>query len=270
MAGRRNQSRPIRVSRLCAMAAALLALVSRAATARAETYDCGVILLDGGAVAGIVDARTIRLDDGREIVLSGIAVPDEAADRAAAHLRARLPGQTVILIGGSDMPDRYGRQHAYVVAEEALVQIEMLRQGLALRAGDTSGTCHEALAQAETPARDARRGIWASSALKNAESSGEILARIGQFTVITGRISSVRTAGATTYLNFGPRWTRDFAATISNRSLAGFTSAGFDIPGLKGRRVWLRGWIEQRGGPRLHLTDPGQIEIAPRGARPQR
>jgi hypothetical protein len=49
---------------------------------------------------------------------------------------------------------------------------------------------------------------------KNAEISDDILAGIGRFAVIRGKVLSARQARTTTYLNSGRRWTRDFAVTI--------------------------------------------------------
>ena len=73
----------------------------------------------------------------------------------------------------------------------------------------TDKDCAASLMGAEAEARRAKRGIWADpAAIKNAESPGDILARIGRFTVVEGRVLSVRQAGATTYLNFGARFPR--------------------------------------------------------------
>ena len=91
----------------------------------------------------------------------------------------------------------------------------------------TDKDCAAVLMAAEATARQAKRGIWADpAAIKNAESPGDILAGIGRFTVVEGKVLSVRQAGATTYLNFGRNWTRDFAVTISRRMLPAFEAAG--------------------------------------------
>lgn len=248
-----------------------LALSSIATAVGAETFDCGNVLLDGGTVVDAIDARTIRLHDGRDIRLSGIEIPDDATAAATvAALRSTLIGKEVMLTGEADMPDRYGRQHAYAIVDDNIVQLALLREGLALRAFDTSGPCHLAMVRAEGAAKSTARGIWTSDAIKNAESSGKIRARLGQYTVISGRVLSVRASGATTYLNFGVNWTRDFSATISKRALAEFSAAGLNASKLKGRQVWLRGWVEQRSGPRLRLTHPGQIEVTPTGEPSQK
>ena len=122
--------------------------------------------------------------------------------------------------------------------------------------------CAAELAAAEAEARLAKRGTWADpTAIKNAESPGDILAGIGRFTVVEGKVLSVRQAGATTYLNFGRNWTRDFAVTISRRMVPAFEAAGLSPKSLENRRIRVRGYVEARGGPRIEVLRVGQIEV---------
>jgi hypothetical protein len=105
-------------------------------------------------------------------------------------------------------------------------------------------------------------GTWAEpAAIKNAESPGDILAGIGRFTVVEGKVLSVRRAGATTYLNFGRNWTRDFAVTISRRMMPAFEAAGLLPKSLENRRIRVRGFVEARGGPRIEVLRVGQVEV---------
>ena len=146
---------------------------------------------------------------------------------------------------------------------ETLVQGELLAQGEALvSATVTDKACAAVLMAAEATAREAKRGIWADpAAIKNAESPGDILAGIGRFTVVEGKVLSVRQAGATTYLNFGRNWTQDFAVTISRRVLPAFEAAGIALKSFENRRIRVRGWVEARGGPRIDVFRVGQIEL---------
>jgi endonuclease YncB( thermonuclease family) len=218
-----------------------------------------------GRVAAVIDARSFRLDDGREIRLAGIepANPDRA--KGAAALSAILIGREVTLHGGDDAPDRYGRQPAFVFLADSgtPVQSELLSRGEALVAADVADKdCALVLGAAEAEARGAKRGTWADpTAIKNAESPGDILAGIGRFTVVEGKVLSVRQAGATTYLNFGRNWTRDFAVTISRRMMPAFEAAGLTAKSLENRRIRVRGFIEARGGPRIEALRVGQIEM---------
>jgi len=214
----------------------------------------------------IIDARTFRLADGREVSLAGIEpVVTEKAKRTSA-LSAILAGRDVTLRGEDDTPDRYGRQPAFVflASSETSVQGQLLAQGEAVFSGAVMNRdCALVLAAAEAEARQAKRGTWADpTAIKNAESPGDILTGIGRFTVVEGRVLSVRQAGATTYLNFGRNWTRGFAVTISRRVVPVFeAAAGTGVKSLENRRIRVRGFVEARGGPRMELLRVGQVEL---------
>jgi endonuclease YncB( thermonuclease family) len=233
-----------------------------AAAAANPAAACSLTPQGEGRVSAIIDARTFRMDDGREVRLAGI----ETMTDGGAALSALVAGRSVALRGNTDAPDRYGRQPALVFVEQATasVQNQLLAHGDALVSGTvTDKTCAAELAAAEAAARQARRGIWAdSAAIKNAESPGDILARIGQFTVVEGKVLSVRKAGAVTYINFGRRWTHDFAVTISRRAWPAFEAAGLSLKSLENKRIRVRGWIEARGGPRIEALQVGQIEMA--------
>lgn len=233
---------------------------------------CADTLQGEGRVSAILDARTFRLDDGREVRLAGIELPDETASRNTNILSSLIGNRDVTLHGPDDRPDRYGRQSAFVFPKESGVSIqsELLARGDALISGTLPDkVCSGALFIAEAAARTAKRGIWAgSTALKNAERTDDILAGTGRFAVVEGTISSARLAGGTFYVNFGQRWTRDFAVTISRRMMPSFEAAGIDLKSLKDKRIRVRGWIERRGGPRIEATHPGQIELIAAAGRP--
>ena len=266
---------------------ALGAMALLASAAPAAAAGCNFEPQGEGRVAAVIDARSFRLQDGREVRLAGIepVSPEQPvsekpiserpflekpflekplANRPPA-LAAILTNRDVILRGDDDTPDRYGRQPAFVFLppSETLVQDELLAQGEALvSATVTDKECASVLLAAEAAAREAKRGIWADpSAIKNSESSGDILAGIGRFTLVEGKVLSVRQAGATTYLNFGRNWTRDFAVTISRRVLPVFEAAGIIPKSLENRRIRVRGFVEARGGPRIELLRVGQIEL---------
>ncbi|MGY4300022.1 hypothetical protein ACVWXN_008117 [Bradyrhizobium sp. i1.4.4] len=126
---------------------------------------------------------------------------------------------------------------------------------------------------AETEARRQKKGNWADpSAIKNAESPDDILAGIGRFMVVEGKVLSVRQAGAMTYLNFGRNWTRGFAVTISKRTQPALENAGITLKSLENRRIRVRGWVEGNSGPRIDVRLAGQVELLganePTGVRP--
>src|ERR1700724_2505775 len=91
-----------------------------------------------GRVAAVIDARTLRLQDGREIRLAGIEpVTTEKSNPGSAALSAIVANRDVTLSGEDDTPDRYGRQPAFVflATSDTPVQNLLLAQGEALVSG---------------------------------------------------------------------------------------------------------------------------------------
>ena len=264
----RNATFPGNVTRLLHLTVAFLLVAGHAALGAPCLFESQ----GEGRVAAIVDARSVRLDDGREIRLTGIE-PTATTKQALASL---LTGRDVTLRSADDTPDRYGRQGALVFIGEgdSSVQAMLLAQGDALVSAEiTDKACATALMSSEAEARRQKKGNWADpSAIKNAESPDDILAGIGRFMVVEGKVLSVRQAGAMTYLNFGRNWTRGFAATISKRTLPAFESAGMTLKSLENRRIRVRGWVEGTTGPRIDVRLLGQVELLganePTGVRP--
>jgi len=236
-------------------------LVSAATAPRAAT--CAPNQQGSGHVGATIDGRTLRLADGREIRLTGLARP--ASPAAASAVAALVSDRDVLLRGEDDSPDRYGRQGFFAYLDDGgpSVQAALLRRGEAIYSGMvTDSGCAAELIAAEAAARASRLGVWAAAdAIKNAERPGDILAIAGQFGVIEGKVVSVRQAGTTFYVNFGRRWTEGFAVTISGRMIAALEAAGLSPKSLENRWIRVRGWVERHGGPRIELFRAGQIEL---------
>jgi endonuclease YncB( thermonuclease family) len=261
----RNNPRLVDRLRTTLLAALACALATISANGHARGAPCSFETQGEGRVTAVIDARSFRLRDGREIRLAGIESVSADAAKQTAALSAIISGRDVTLRADDDAPDRYGRQTAFVFVadDENSVQAALLTQGEAFAAADIADKdCSAALLAAEAAGRAAKKGIWAGpSATKNAESTGDILAGNGRFMLVEGRVLSVRQAGATTYLNFGRNWTRDFAVTISRRVLPSLEAAGMAPKSLENRRIRIRGFIETRNGPRIELVRPGQLEL---------
>lgn len=254
-----------RLSEYAGDAACIVALVA-ASVCCSPALACALPAQGEGRVTTIIDGRTLRLDDGREVRLAGLELLASAPERrrATSALTDLVGGAPITLRGSDDAPDRYGRQSALVYrgGSETPVQVALLEQGMAMMSPAIDATCLPQLRMAENAARHAWRGIWASgAALKNTERPGDILAAIGQFGVVEGKVLSVRQAGSITYVNFGRRWTQDFALTISKPVVAAFEDAKISLKSLENRKIRARGWIGQRGGPRIEVLKVEQVDV---------
>ena len=110
--------------------------VFAAAAAPLLAAPCSFEAQGEGHVAEVIDGRSFRLGDGREIKLAGIELVSSDATRAerAAALSAVIAGKDVTLRGADDAPDRYGRQTAFVflAGSDTPVQSLLLAEGAAL------------------------------------------------------------------------------------------------------------------------------------------
>ena len=209
------------------------------------------------------DGRTLMLRDGSELRLAAI----EAADGGQAALAALAQGKTLTLKRlGADARDRYGRLVAFAFPPNSAVSLQqaLLAQGQArvsARVGDKA--CAQALLTSEAAARAARRGLWADPNFAPLPSDHlqQLVRERGHFTLVEGKVLSVRESGGTIYVNFGRRCTRDFSVIIASRLRRSFAAAGIEPKSLEGRRIRVRGFIEQRSGPIIEAAAPEQIEI---------
>ena len=241
----------------------------------AEAGGCALSVVATAPVQRVLDGRTFVLADGREVRLAGIETPPvgAAADgdpglAARAALQRVIGENEIVLKQLSPAPDRYGQlvAHAFVrhPAGETSLARDLLAQGhalLATRAGEAG--CGRELAAAERAARLAKLGLWGDPRyeLRRAENPAEVLAVRGRYTLVEGKVQSVRESGGTIYVNFGRRWTEDFTVTILKRNERLFAAAGLAPLRLQGRRIQVRGVVEERGGPWIEASRPEQIEV---------
>jgi endonuclease YncB( thermonuclease family) len=252
------------------------------AGSEAVAESCTLAPMGAGKVATVTDGRSFHLDDGRAIRLAALETPfvpiagdDPAASAGLAAktaLESILYGQVVTLRWhGPATTDRYGRTFAYAFVTrdgaEQSVAHQLLALGLA-RVGIPAGepACAASLFAQERAARAAKLGLWSEPyyELAGAESADALLAERGQFKLVEGRVASVRESGGTIYINFGRRWSEALTVTILKRHERTFAAAGVAPKQLENRVVRVRGWVEERNGPRIEAVRPEQIEIAER------
>jgi endonuclease YncB( thermonuclease family) len=231
---------------------------------------CRFELLGTGKVIRVVDGRSVMLEDGREVLISGIWTPSAGelpSASAKAALEAMLLGQLVELRGLQDVTDRYGRTVAFLLRQDGAIDVagDLLGRGharVAAQIGDAA--CAAELLSRERVARTSKLGLWSEPYYDVIEAGNapQLLAARGHFSLVEGKVLSVRESGGTIYLNFGRRWSEALTVTISKRHEGIFSGAGLSPKRLESRTLRIRGWIEERNGPRIEASRPEQIEVA--------
>ncbi len=257
------------------LAAAMLAGIAPAVAMACE----GLRMVNGGHVVSVTDGDTILLDSGLVVRLIGTQAPKlplgredfptwPKAHEAKAALEAMLLNRHVRLGYGGEEVDRYERALAHVFvedgAEPAWAQLHMVASGLArVYSFPDNRKCLTALMTAESRARSERLGIWADPyySVRAADRPEALLDRIGHYELVEGRVLLAERSGSRVYLNFGRFWKEDFTGVIEAPALRLFEAERTDPATLGGALVRIRGWVDERDGPRIEITHPEQIEV---------
>ncbi|MFM1813610.1 MAG: hypothetical protein RLZ98_305 [Pseudomonadota bacterium] len=235
---------------------------------------CALDVTERQMAVAVLDGETMRLADGREVLLAGILAPHaldavaktdnwQPADEARSALTRLVEGKDVEL-APAGAPDRYGRIPAHVFLADAVsrpwVQGAMLAQGNARAyALAARQPCLVEMLAAEASARAANRGIWAKAAyaVRSGRQARALERLRGTFQVVEGRVLSSGRTKQRVYLNFGRNRWRDFAVSVG----LGALPRGLESSSLEGRTIRVRGWIVGHRGPLIELPDMRLMEV---------
>jgi micrococcal nuclease len=252
-----------------------LPLVLAAATASAETV-CNLVSGGTATVAAVVDGDTFALADGRVVRLAGIEAPKPFLVRPGADVKAlaaasrqeleRLVagGARIELRLGAEQIDRHGRILAEVrLGDGSSLQEALVASGFArVRSLAGNASCLGSLLLLEQEARRRKFGLWGHAEFGVIRADDpSLIERKGLYVLVEGRVVSVGRGNRLDFLNFGRNWQRDFTVMVSAPVSAALADSGLAISALSGRRVVVRGVVEDSGGPAMRLSDPSEIEI---------
>ncbi len=258
---------------IVAALAATLMLAGPAAGSALAASACPALSTQTMVVTGITAVGGLVTAEGEEVRLAGLAfpqvsgaTPESAGGSPLATAIARLATGPV-QVEVADSPDRYGRIRAHVYAQDGRwLQAELVVAGLAIvrpEGGDPG--CLRALLALEAAARGAGAGLWADSRnVAKASDQSSLLAEIGLYALVEGRIVSVGYGSRMVFLDFGRSFRTDFTVMVQKSLVPRLVEAGITVESLAGRAVRVRGVIEESGGPAIRLTDPLALELLDR------
>lgn len=149
----------------------------------------------------------------------------------------------------------------------------LLSQGLALLMPE-SGQDIGHLIKTENEAIESGQGLWADRTTKSAyfvlandvhqgkTSTGgapDVANAIGRFVVVEGILKSIEHQKWRSYLNFGSDWRSDFTIALDDQmrqDFAGNEASQDHLVEWIGRKMRVRGVVENRGGPYIALKNP--------------
>ena len=223
-------------------------------------------------VTAISPSLDLELTDGRTVRIPGLdPVDPDPGEHARSALSAWLIGRTVSLNVRAAEPDRWGRTLALVFADlpgDAAAPVSvgeaMIDAGYARIRPDTlAAPCWATYQALETSARLAGLGAWRNPllAVTAANDSGKLSRQTGSMAIVEGRISTIRTGRARTYLAFDGQGRSGFAIAVDRRLLLQLTKAGTELKTWVGRTVRVRGFLDDRFGLQIELSSLDQVEF---------
>ncbi|MDR3474818.1 MAG: thermonuclease family protein [Devosia sp.] len=233
-----------------------------------------------GMVTAVYDGNTVKLDSGIVVRLLGTKAPSPVGRRtgsaaeplataAALALRQLVLNQAVRLGLDDEETDRYGHMEAQLFrdGDNLWVQQAMLAEGVArVEPLPKARRCLAELIAAEAAARANGLGIWADPyySVRDAADPTALAAHMGHYELVEGEVVGTGEAKGRIFLDFGRVWKDDVTATIDQKARRLFVAAGLDPVALKGQRIRVRGWVEDRDGPLIEISLPEQIEVLSR------
>lgn len=199
-------------------------------------------------VTAIKPDGSLVLSSSGNAALADMLFPDAAL---AENWLAEHALQKQISFKKAEDEDRYGRM---LITSD--IEAPMLRDGAAIFYARNDKIPAEWM-NAETTARNAKRGIWTQKDfLLTPENAAQ---HRGEFHVLEGRISRIYEAKNATYLNFGEDWHSDFSITIPGKTRRGMKEM---LQQLKpGSAIRIRGMIYEENGPMIKLLKADNLEI---------
>jgi len=255
-------------------AVAFVLVGSPRGAAQAEPACPAGTAVEGALIAGITASGSLVTDSGEEIVLAGltflrgdVAKRRSAEEPAFAAAISRLAAGAVG-VAAVGAPDRYGRTKADVLTRDGhWLQAELVEAGLALVRPDAGGepACVAALLALERAAAEAGVGLWSDARIvAKATDESSLLAEIGLYALVEGRVVSVGYGSRMVFLDFGRRFRTDFTIMVPKALAPRLAEAGITVESLAGQEIRVRGVIEESGGPAIRLTEPLALELLDR------
>ncbi len=225
--------------------------------ALAADHPCAFGKHQSGALEAVGRGGTFRLTGIRQDFVLADIVIGEIGDIL------NLPTAKLSLYSQSRDLDRYGRQPVHAFYNGRWIQQDILRRGGALTFMETNHeNCRNALLDAESKNTARKGNYWRAKGIKFRATELDLLSeKSGHFVLVTGVVRSIGDRSRRLYLNFGENWAHDFTVSIAKQGAGKFKGSMGFLTQLKGKKVQVRGVLENNQGPLIRVIDETQIQI---------
>ena len=230
---------------------------------------------DSEKISSIVSGNIVHLSSGRHIRLAGVLAPEMVLASLSERLLEESKNQLayyenkrIVPVRTTEKTDRYGRDTAeiYMVDNTARkpihLQKELLLGGWAIAYPDhVSSQNFKDFLSFEREARKKKRGIWAQQDILLSSAAVEKSPKEYKysFRIIEGTVRAATEKKKYIYVNFGDDWKTDFTLRFDKKAQKRMRNA--EILNLLGKKLQVRGWLDEYYGPMMDISYIEQIEV---------
>jgi micrococcal nuclease len=221
-------------------------------------------LAENAYVKSISDKMIILVQDSDiTYELSDTYIPTLILPETVKKANELADGKEFTFSNRNQNPGRHGSFYTTPIriGTKKSLQEMLLENGLALVYFLDSPTNSTLLFAAEERARKLKLGIWKDGNLKtdNTALTNGYKQSLGKFIIVSGIVNNTYISKKNTYINFGKDWKTDFTVQLENKILKRFPE--FSAEKLKGKKISVRGWLEDYNGPFMKIYHPVNIQI---------
>lgn len=251
------------LKRLCSSGLVSFCVVMPLAFAQIEKDNTHSDVKEYSVIADVMHDGSIILDSGEAVFLHDICFEWHGKPDVFKEVQY-FEGECVVVLSRTrknrwgevsvTLELQNGRSFANVLVEKGLAYVHT---------GENPSLRDRSLLQKEEEARRKKVGMWQSSDNLPVPvyQTEKLLERKGLFTLVEGKVLSVGKRRTRTYLNFGRNWKQDFTVVIPGSVMQQEVGRDLQISQLQGKKVRIRGILDEWNGPLITLYSLDMLEI---------
>jgi endonuclease YncB( thermonuclease family) len=222
----------------------------------------------------VIDGDTIILANNQKVRYIGVDTPETMrkietgfvhdpklfGEEAKEFNRRMVEGKVVRLEFDIVKKDNYGRLLAYCFAGDKFVNVELLRNGLAMLYTYVPNIKYvDILVKAQEEARESGINLWRPERVIPVS---KVNSHLGELVIVEGEVLKAKKTNSAVYLNFGKDYRTDFSVVIFQDNFRLFNEQKINLENYyQGKTVRVSGLIKKYRGLQIIVRHPSQIEI---------
>jgi len=197
-------------------------------------------------VKSVDENGVIICEEGKKLAIASVILKKGATD----YIKDNWSGREVILQYGKNKLDRNGNDLVQIKDDkDNWLQGELIERSLV----------HVYPSMDNDVFAQQMLSMDRADVLSPFDLEGNIGKYKGKFAVVEATVLQVKRVRNNIFINFGEDWRTDFTVLIKKSNENNFT--GIDVMSIAGKKIRVRGWVEEYNGPLIKAYGRYNLEI---------